>query len=163
MITGQIQVIKENYFDKYHKDIKPIMFYTNVNGCWLCISHCLNNSGYPGIGRNRKSTTVARYLYEKEYGEIEKGLFVRHKCDNPQCINVKHLELGTVKDNHRDMVERGRSTRGIKHPKNKLTEKEVREIRKDNRVHRIIAKDYNVCSVLISLIKNYKRWGWLKY
>ena len=41
------------------------------------------------------------------------GKVVRHKCDNPRCINPTHLELGTSKDNTHDMLTRKRHRMGI--------------------------------------------------
>jgi hypothetical protein len=37
------------------------------------------------------------------------GLLALHHCDNPKCCNPDHLYWGTVKDNARDKVERGRA------------------------------------------------------
>lgn len=42
------------------------------------------------------------------FGPVPLGLLVRHKCDNALCMEVRHLELGTDRDNAHDMVERGR-------------------------------------------------------
>lgn len=47
--------------------------------------------------------------YVTEHGPVPPGMVVRHfVCDNPPCVNPEHLRLGTVGDNNRDMVARGR-------------------------------------------------------
>jgi hypothetical protein len=62
------------------------------------------------------------------FGEIPEGFVVRHKCDNRQCINPEHLELGTQLDNIQDAVLRGRSAKGEQIPNSNLTEAIVRDI-----------------------------------
>jgi len=54
-------------------------------------------------------------------------MFVCHKCDNPGCVNLDHLFLGTPQDNARDMIAKGRANmtrvhQGHRNPRAKLTE-----------------------------------------
>ena len=57
-------------------------------------------------------------------GPVPEGMSVRHKCDNPSCVNPDHLEVGTQADNMKDMQDRGRHRAGIR-----LKPSEVREVR----------------------------------
>lgn len=56
-----------------------------------------------------------RYAWERANGPIPAALHVLHKCDNPPCVNVDHLFLGTNADNVADMVRKGRNSRGDTH------------------------------------------------
>lgn len=74
---------------------------------------CVKN-GYGWRTWKRATTTAHRIEFCKANGlelvDIE-GLMVRHKCDNPLCINPEHLEIGTHQDNMNDMISRGRGFR----------------------------------------------------
>lgn len=66
-------------------------------------------NGYGRLYRDGKTLLAHRVAYEEANGPIPDGLFVLHHCDNPPCIEVSHLFLGTNQDNARDMVEKGRN------------------------------------------------------
>ena len=55
----------------------------------------------------RRQMTASRWIWTMANGPIPKGLVVRHKCDNPPCFRLSHLELGTYSDNNNDAAERG--------------------------------------------------------
>lgn len=75
-------------------------------------------------------TRAARNVWEKEHGEVEKGKEVCHKCDNPACINLEHLFLGTHQENMQDMVnkKRNKPMKGELNGNSKLAEKQIKEL-----------------------------------
>jgi hypothetical protein len=142
---------------------KAIAYQITASGCWECTSHSKNKDGYPRCWRNGKYYILSRYIYEQTFGEIPKNLIVRHKCDNPSCINPDHLEIGTIKDNAIDRNSRGRaaSTAGSNNGFAKLDEYAVSEIlnhlSKGEKINDI-AKLFNVSCFCISDIASNKRW-----
>jgi hypothetical protein len=110
---------------------KQIEFEVDNNGCFNCVSHAKIKGGYHRIKINYKHELVHRYIFEQCFGFIPGNLLVRHKCDNPSCINPEHLELGTSKDNMQDKSIRGRCNPvfGIRNNQSKLDPDKVIEIR----------------------------------
>lgn len=82
-------------------------------------------------------TYAHRHVWTTKFGPIPDGLYVCHHCDNPPCVRLSHLFLGTHGDNMRDMAKKGRHNshlypelrRGERCGAAKLTEEQVREIR----------------------------------
>jgi hypothetical protein len=101
-------------------------------GCWLWTG----NKGTFGYGIAKIGGIqfrAHRYSYEAYHGSIPEGDWViRHTCDVPACVNPAHLVIGTRLDNARDRDRRGRNgLTGEKSPGSKLTEEQVREIRRE--------------------------------
>lgn len=70
-----------------------------------------NGSGYGILTLERQGILkerAHRHMYESRVGSIPEGFVIRHKCDNPPCVNPEHLEVGTQAENMADMIERGR-------------------------------------------------------
>ena len=156
-------------FGKVSKFGKEIFLIETENGCMECISHCKDNAGYTRIMVNKKPERLFRYIYEKKYGKIPHKMQIRHKCDNPSCCNIEHLEIGTPKDTAMDKVVRNRSgkgipnlkARGIKNHNHKLNETQIKEIYSSNLSYNQLSKKYNVSKTNIYYIKTQKCWGWL--
>jgi hypothetical protein len=82
------------------------------------------------------------------------GYVVRHTCDNPSCVNVEHLTVGTQRDNVRDMFDRGRAAdRGRPY---KVTDELVEKVLSDPGSSRQTAKRVGLSPSTVSRIR---RWS----
>jgi len=68
----------------------------------------LDRSGYGQIYKDGKTEYAHRIAYELYIGPIANDLQVLHKCDNPICVRIEHLFLGTHQDNMDDKMKKGR-------------------------------------------------------
>ena len=111
---------------------KPIEYYIDSEGCWICTSHAKDKDGYPRICRNKKWTSVHRYVYELLVKKIEGSLSLLHSCDKRDCIKPICMFEGTQADNilDRESKRRGYDTKGINNGCARLTEIQVLELRR---------------------------------
>ncbi len=128
-------------------------------GCWIW-SKSLNESGYGKLQENQKGKRKYLMSHRESYkvfkGNIPKGKLILHQCDRPACINPDHLFIGTMKDNTRDMLYKGRGGR------QKLKKEDIHEIRKliAERFRNIdIASFFRVNPTTISSIKKGLTWS----
>jgi hypothetical protein len=118
--------------------------------------------GYGAVWFNGKMRRAHRVAYELFCGPIPEGDDVCHECDNPRCINPKHLFAGSTADNIADMFAKGRNNcaRGSSQGLSKLTESDVIAIRSaQGKLLRELAGQYGVHFTVISKIRRGKIWA----
>lgn len=141
--------------------VEKILFYSvkMQNGCIEWQRYLQGNYGMVRVIINGKSKPMiasrAMWMAMNNKFDLPSRMVVRHKCDNPRCVNIDHLEIGTDLDNARDFWERN----GKRKPKirytfvKKLTDDNVREIRKMMGTHKEISKKFGVAIDTIGKIK----------
>lgn len=149
------------------KKKKQIAWFIDCNGCHNCTSHYKNKQGYIRVHIGKKLYLLHRVVYSEKYlngCDIPDGLIVRHKCDNPSCINPLHLELGTKKDNSDDKMKRGRFKNGCEkhngeaHSNSTLKESDIIDIISSTESRRALSIKYGVHKEHIGKIQRRKAW-----
>jgi len=138
------------------------IFIDPISGCHLWMYY-LNACGYGQTrigGRAGKNILAHRLSWLRTHNTLPDDLDVLHRCDNPRCVNVEHLFLGTAADNMADMSRKGRWGKrnlptGTNHHRAtaKLMAAEVIRIRSDPRQYREIAMEYGVHPSTVSNAK----------
>jgi len=119
-----------------------------------------DTDGYGHMSVDKNDVQAHRVSYTINVGPIPDGLIVRHKCDNPPCVDPSHLELGTHGDNAQDRMRRTYTS--ACNPSAKLTDAEVSEIRAGlgrGETSRSLAEKFGVGGSSISRIKLGTHWN----
>ena len=124
-----------NYFTRLGERLKARLV-ERPSGC-LEYAGARSSRNYGRISDRRQQggwSFAHRVAWELANGPIPDGMCICHHCDNPPCCNVDHLFLGTKQDNSRDMQAKGRGVGqippGEAHPDARLTDTQVRELRR---------------------------------
>ena len=122
--------------------------------CWLWMGKT-QSDGYGEIWHpeKKKLVTVHKLMYQWFNGEVPEKKFVCHTCDVRNCVNPKHLWVGTNRDNIIDAAKKGRVANQI------LTQKSVfkiRQLAEQGVKQDVLAKLYNVSRPTIGRAINRK-------
>jgi hypothetical protein len=132
--------------------------------CWLWAGRrtAAGYGSFYALGEGR-AYRVAWILFQ---GQIPKGKWVLHRCNQKLCVNPNHLYLGSREDNTRDMIQCGII-------KTKLAPHQVLEIRElagppatapgtgVSKIQVALAEKFGVSRVTISRIQRRAGWRWL--
>lgn len=117
--------------------------------------------GYGRILIGREWWPAHRIAYAIAKSIPAQNELVRHKCDNPRCINPAHLEPGDDYLNAQDRKERGRDPdrRGENNGRARLSVDDVKEIRRSALGGRALARKLGMPESTIRYARSGRNWG----
>lgn len=156
--------------EEFLKKIKErLVKYSKLNVFNQCIewTGCKDKGGYGHIGITKngieRPVKAHRASWLVHVGDIPNDKFVCHHCDNPCCIRLEHLFLGSHTDNMRDKnaKRRGNYRKGEESGVSKITQKQAKKILKMKDVgitSTEIGKKYNIAASTVRSIWQRKNW-----
>lgn len=144
------------------------------NGCWEWQGSVSAQYGYARVGEKTYRVNRLSWMLANNR-EVREGYCICHTCDNPICINPKHLWEGTRSENMRDMGRKGRNSLqrypelqkyGEDSHLAKLKASDVQKIRalvaSGEHTQKEIGKIYGICQQHVSDLIRRRRWAHVK-
>jgi len=127
--------------------------------CWLWTAGVDKDRYGKYTDENHRSRRAHHVAWELS-GHAPATLLM-HSCDNRRCVRPKHLVPGTQAQNIADKVAKNRQARGERHPRARLTERDVvriRELAKAGAATAEIARRFGVSPACIFLAVARRNW-----
>ena len=117
------------------------------------------------LGNKKRTFNVHRIVLSAFVGPCQDGMQTNHIDGDKTNNRIDNLEYVTPSENRRHAFRTGLQTpmRGSKNPLAKLTEEDVRAIRKliGKKSLASIGRMFGVAKSTVGCISNGSRWGWL--
>lgn len=127
-------------------------FVEKTKSCWIWTGAKKSREyGSFWVSDEQRTMGAHRFSYILHYGAIPDKKVIRHNCDNPACVNPKHLICGTQQENLNDMAKRKR--RNLK-----LSDIAIKHIRQNSNklTKTYLANKFNVHRSTITDVINFK-------
>ena len=136
--------LRERFFTKILVD--------PVSGCWKWLG--AKSSGRAVFWFRGQQRPAAHFVLEVLAGlpRPDKDHGACHHCDNPACVNPKHLYWGTAAENGRDFSERGTFPP-------RLSPEQALAIYEGSGTHQSIADRFGTTRQNVTHIKGGKSWA----
>lgn len=139
--------------------LEQLLLQTKRQNDCLIWQRGLTPNGYGKVsyaGKSIGAHRLALFYTSGIWGEV-----AMHSCDTKACINPEHLSWGSYADNSQDMVNKGRSAKGMAISQSKLTDDQVAEIKKRiglGESYRSVGRAFGVSKTLIRFIGIGEYW-----
>ena len=161
------QELAIRFWHHVDKDGPTPLHKPELGPCWVWTASRLRY-GYGRVNAGNQRIELAhRVSFFLEHGRWPVPCALHH-CDNPPCVRPSHLFEGTLTDNTRDMIAKGRYAKtrptatGSKNHLSKLEEVDVASIRSRYAFggisQRKLASEYGVSQRLILSILQRTSW-----
>jgi len=143
----------------------------DADACWPWARSHVGGTGYGQFKIGGSTLRAHRLAYMLTYGPLQPNIVVMHTCDNPACCNPGHLRLGTLLENTRDMIDKGRKVvrwnpdnkppkfSGESHPRATITKEIALAIKESNGNRAELIKKYGVTANIIKSIRSGRTWS----